>query len=165
MKSRMIKGWRTELQEKAAELRMSIFRAYSITVYTDLTIHYGVPWYERPRWFRRVFFQERAEAMAEMHALQLLRRRTITAERTEEQKERDREDRRRWRASKPPGWLAAEGAKRRIRVEAKPEVYRAIDRRTKAKHRDATNARRRVQYAQMVAAKRAGSAMPPGAAT
>ena len=76
------------------------------------------------------------------------------AAQTEADREHERAMSRQWRAKQGSEWRAAEVIKKKLRRLAKPELYKAIEKRTKARTRDASNARRRARYA-------AGKAAPP----
>jgi hypothetical protein len=142
--SRVVRGWRGRLDDLAAEIRDRLWSAPATTVYLD-----GVDSASsdnllgHTRWFKRVFGQERAIAVAELRELRNLRRRIRRAEFTEEQREKEREWQRNWRATRSDEWRANQATQKRKRMAAKPELYREIDKRTKAKHRDAINERRR----------------------
>lgn len=151
--SRKIRGWRGRLDDEAAEIRRRFWTAPAQIVYYEgqeapsqdqLSGH--------SRWFNRVFGQERAEASAELRRLkrikQQIRRAELTDEQREEKRAKDREWFRQWRAKKSQSseWRAEQAKKKRQRRAAKPELYRAIGRRSEEKNRVAKNERRRLAY-------------------
>ncbi|WP_427999989.1 hypothetical protein [Acidovorax sp.] len=164
--TRQIKGWRTRMDETAAELRERVWRAPAQVIY-----HEG----QAPpsngdsaghdRWFHREFGEERALARAELTRFRSIQARVTRSEMTDEQREaRNSRQRaktnaaaRAWRARQPDEWRLAQALKKRARRAANPDLYRGIDSRHNELHREVRNARRRAAYARSPEAARAKS--------
>lgn len=160
---RQIKGWRTRMEEKAAELRRAVWEAPANTTYLpdkqprrydDLEGH-------QP-WHKRVFGPERKAASAALEEHQGKVRLLRYTERTEEQRlavklkyanltldQRQPQNKklREWRAQQSDAWRRNEAEMKRHRRAARPELYREIDRTSKLRTREASNARKRAAYA------------------
>lgn len=144
-----IKGWRSRIEEEAVELRQSVSSAPSRTVYhagqdspgsNNLLGH--------SPWFHREFGVERAIASAALKKHRAVRIRIARSEWSDEQREAANAYSRAWRAKQSAEWRKIEASKKRTRRAAKPELYRAIDRRHEERRRDRRNAKRRAVYTQ-----------------
>ena len=93
------------------------------------------------------YLLRRAKQSPEDRLAQYAKVRARRATHTETEREHERAMCRQLRARQGSDWRANEAEKKRLRRLAKPEVYRAIDRRSKARTRDASNARKRARYA------------------
>lgn len=72
---------------------------------------------------------------------------------TEAEREHERATSRQLRARQGSDWRAKEAKKKRLRILAKPELYKEIGRRSKERTRDASNARKRARYAALKATR------------
>lgn len=146
--TRQIKGWRSRMEDEAAELRKRVWQAPAKTVYHE---GQSAPLGGDPagciRWYHLEFGAERVMASANLRALQSERRRIARREWSQERRDAENAKLRALRAAKPDEWRRAEAEKKRQRRAAKPELYRAIDRRSKERTRKQANARRRAAYA------------------
>lgn len=164
--SRKIRGWRGLLDDAIAEVRLRFWNAPAKVLYSR---ELGCPGSENlagnPRWFNRVFGPEREDSAAELSQLQKEKRhrqykelthadkqeiRAKTKARrsahTEAEREHERAMCRQRRANQGIEWKANEAGKKRQRRLAKPDLYREIDRRSKVRTKDASNARKRARY-------------------
>ncbi len=143
-----IRGWRSRLDDAMADLRKRVWEAPAAIVYCDgrdaprSDSLVGVP-----RWFNRVFGQERIAASADLREARGLRRRIRASEATEDHLIRMRAWFRQWRAKQSDEWRSEQAMLKRLRRAAKPEMYKAIDKRSKERTRDVSNARRRAAHA------------------
>ncbi|MEQ1717517.1 MAG: hypothetical protein ABL907_16330 [Hyphomicrobium sp.] len=104
---------------------------------------------ERRRNQEREWYQlQRSRETAESRQKRLETQRAKRAKRTLDEIEREREWFRQWRArkSKSEEWRREQAEKKRLRRAAKPDLYDAIDRRSRERNRDAINERRRLAY-------------------
>lgn len=165
--SHKVRGWRGLLEDAISEVRNRFWNAPAEVVYSrELESPGSDNLAGTPRWFNRVFGPERKAASAELLQLQKRKEQLRYAELTPEQKqeryakvrarraahteaerEHERAMCRQWRAMQSSDWRAKEAEKKRLRRLAKPELYKAIDRRSKLRTRDASNARKRARYA------------------
>ncbi len=154
--SRIVRGWRGRMDDAAEVALRRVWEAPATTLYVDgkaapmankLGGHTG--------WFRRVFGHERAEAVADLRALRKAIRKVTSSGRTDEEREYQRLWFRQWRAKQTAEWRRAEAARKRARVQARPELYKIIERRTRNKNRDTINARKRAAYHANLAESRA----------
>lgn len=144
--TRQIKGWRGRLEDTAKEIRTRFWNAPSITTYfVGIEAPSNGRLSNSVRWFKRVFGPERAAASEELRQLRREKRRMRQAERTEGDLEKLREWHRQWRARQTAEWRQDQVVKKQLRCAAKPELYRAIELRTREKMRDIRNERRRLQ--------------------
>ena len=184
--TRQIKGWRSRMEDEAAELRRRVWQAPSETVrHEGLRVPLGGDLVGHTRWFHREFGEERAFASAELKRFNANRRRIEQSEWSDEKREavntakrawyaaqsddwytarlaqnrawkarQSPESRakinasiRTWRAKQSDEWREAEAAKKRARRAAKPQLYKAIEKRHEELRRDRRNAQRREAYA------------------
>jgi hypothetical protein len=97
------------------------------------------------------YLQSRAKQSPEDRREQYAKVRARRAAHTEAEREHERAMCRQWRAGQDSDWQAKEVEKKRLRRLAKPELYKAIDKRSKVRTRDASNARKRARYAALKA--------------
>jgi hypothetical protein len=144
--SRKVRGWRGQLDDAVAKTRDRFWTAPASTVYYEgLECPGSDKLLGIPRWFNRVFGPERAIASAELKQLQKIKRRIKRSEFTNEQREAERAWFRQWRAKQTDEWRSNQTLQKRLRRAAKPDLYRAIDKRSKERTNDARNERRRMQ--------------------
>lgn len=165
--TRQIKGWRSRMEDEAAELRRRVWQARARTVYHEgkASRSYDDLLGHEP-WFHREFGVERAIASAELKKVRSAQARIARSEWTEDQlaartarnrawrarqppetRERYNAQTRAWRAKQSDEWRAKQAAMKRARRAANPDLYRAIDRRYAERHRLERNARKRAAYA------------------
>ena len=87
------------------------------------------------------YLLRRANQSAEDRQRQNDRVRARRALHSEAERDHERAMCRKWRARQDSDWRAKEAEKKQLRRLAKPDLYRAIDLRSKEKRRDAINAR------------------------
>lgn len=166
--SRKVRGWRGLLEDAISEVRNRFWNAPAEVVYSR---ELGSPGSDnlagKPRWFNRVFGPERKAASTELLQLQKLKEQLRYAEltpkqrqeryakvrarraaHTEAEREHDRAMCRQWRARQDGDWRTKEAEKKRLRRLARPELYKAIDRRSKERAKNARNARKRARHAE-----------------
>lgn len=146
--SRVVKGWRSRMEDEVAELRRRMWQAPARVVYTVglETPRNGDP-AGHERWFHREFGEERALAKAALQRFRFAQAEIEQSEITEDQREARRAYFRAWRARQSDDWRRTQTIQKRARRAADPERYKAIDRRHELRRRDERNAQRRAAYA------------------
>lgn len=141
--SQQIKGWRSRMEEQAAELRRRMWQAPAQVVYLEgkSPPPNGEPG-GHERWFHREFGAERALARAALQAFRETQAEIERSEETEDQREARNAHLRNWRKGQSDQWREAQAMQKRARRAANPELYRAIDQRHELRRRDERNAQR-----------------------
>ncbi len=154
--SQQIKGWRSRMEDQAAELRRRMWQAPAQVVYLEgkSPPPNGEPG-GHERWFHREFGAERALARAALQAFRETQAEIERSEETEDQREARNAHLRNWRKRQTDQWREAQAMQKRARRAANPELYRAIDQRHELRRRDERNAQRRAAYAEAPEAHRA----------
>lgn len=161
--TRTIRGWRTRMEDTGTEILRRIWEAPALIVYESMLPSCGSDkLLGHTPWFHRVFGPERAIAVAELKHLRQAQRKIRRAERAEDEWEREREWFREWRAKQSNEWRVNHALQKRLRRAAKPELYRAIDRRSRVKTKDIRNERARARYAQKKLSKTVAAPLHQG---
>lgn len=165
--SRIVNGWRTQLEEVSERLEREMWGAPSRLLYIDGTSSAdGNALLGHKPWFQRVYGPEREAAKTRCAEHRAEKKRIHKAEETEDQREQRRERQRQWRAKlspeqiqkykmaalariarQEPEWHDRELEKRRQRKDAKRDQYNATDRLSAQRRGGARNAKKREVYA------------------
>lgn len=105
--TRQIKGWRTRMEETAAELLQRVWQAPAETVrHEELRAPLGSNLVDHERWFHREFGPERSAACAELKRFKAIQREIRRREWTDEQREAVNAVKRAWYAAQSDAWYA-----------------------------------------------------------
>lgn len=165
--SRVVKGWRSQLEEVSEQLERELWGAPSRVRYiAGASSADGEALLGHTPWFQRVYGPEREAAKARLAEHTAAKNRIRKAEETEDQREQRRERQRLWRANlspeqiqnykatalariarQEPEWHDRELEKRRQRKDARRDQYNATDRLSAQRRSGARNAQKREVYA------------------
>ena len=165
--SRIVNGWRTQLEEVSERLEREMWGAPSRVQYIDGSSSAdGNALLGHTPWFQLVYGPEREAAKTRFAEHRAEKKRIREAEETEDQREQRRERQRQWRANlspaqiqkykmtalawvarQEPEWHDRELEKRRKRKGDKRDQYNAKDRLSAQRRSGARNAQRREAYA------------------